>query len=178
MHEIVSKGVVDVFCCIEYGDLNAFKVLQYLGAVTEVDGAVFSPKFSVFISEAKWKQISPEDQAAIMKLSGEALARRSALIDEHNADLKKKYVADGGIVVTATPAFNAELKKAWEPLIEEWIAEAKASRREWARGAGLLSGGGKEGGAGIALAAFSGAPERQDAKVVLRAGCAHDSSTR
>jgi TRAP-type C4-dicarboxylate transport system substrate-binding protein len=126
MHEIVSKGVVDVFCCIEYGDLNAFKVLQYLGAVTEVDGAVFSPKFSVFISEAKWKQISPEDQAAIMKLSGEALARRSALIDEQNADLKKKYVADGGIVVTATPAFNAELKKAWEPLIEEWIAEAKA----------------------------------------------------
>lgn len=127
MYEIVSKGVVDVFCCIEYGDLNAFKVLQYLGAVTEVDGAVFSPKFSVFISAAKWKQISPEDQAAIMKLSGEALARRSALIDDFNADLKKKYISDGGIVVPATKEFNAELKKAWEPLIEEWIAQAKAS---------------------------------------------------
>ena len=104
MYEIVSKGVVDVFCCIEYGDLNAFKVLQYVGAVTEVDGAVFSPKFSVFIHNAKWEQISPKDQAAIMKLSGEALARRSALIDDHNADLKKKYIAGGGIVVPATTA--------------------------------------------------------------------------
>jgi TRAP-type C4-dicarboxylate transport system substrate-binding protein len=126
MHEIVSKGVVDVFCCIEWGDLNAFKVLQYVGAVTEVDGAVFSPKFSVFISAAKWKQISPQDQEAILKLSGEALARRSALIDEQNADLKKKYVAGGGVIAQATPAFNAELKKVWERLIEEWIAEAKA----------------------------------------------------
>ena len=125
MHEIVSKGVVDVFCCVEFGDLNAFKVIQHVGAVTEVEGAVFAAKFSVFISQAKWKQISPADQEAIMKLSGEALALRSALIDEVNSDLKKKYIADGGIVVQATPAFNAELKKAWEPLIEEWIAETK-----------------------------------------------------
>lgn len=126
MHEIVSKGVVDMFCCVEFGDLNAFKVLQYLGAVTEVDGAVFAGTFSVFISTAKWKQISPEDQAAIVKLSGEALARRSAFIDEQNAAVKKKYLADGGIVAPATATFNAELKKAWEPLIEEWIAGAKA----------------------------------------------------
>lgn len=124
MYEIISKGVVDAFCCIEYGDLNAFKVLQYVGAVTEVDGAVFSPKFSVFVSKSKWSQISPADQAAIRKISGEALARRSAGIDEANAALKQKYVADGGIVVSASPEFNAQLKQAWAPLYEEWIAEA------------------------------------------------------
>jgi TRAP-type C4-dicarboxylate transport system substrate-binding protein len=124
MYEIISKGVVDVFCCIEYGDLNAFKVLQYLGAVTEVDGAVFSPKFSVFISARKWSEISKADQAAIMKLSGEALARRSALIDEQNAEVRKKYLADGGTIVKASDAFNAELKKAWQPIIDGWIAEA------------------------------------------------------
>jgi len=124
MYEIISKGVVDAFCCIEYGDLNAFKVLQYVGAVTEVEGAVFSPKFSVFMSAAKWRQIAPADQAAIMKISGEALALRSAGIDEGNAVLKKKYIADGGIVVPATAAFNAELKAVWKPLVDEWIAEA------------------------------------------------------
>ena len=124
MYEIISKGVVDAFCCIEYGDLNAFKVLQYVGAVTEVEGAVFSPKFSVFVSAAKWAQISPADQAAIMNISGEALARRSAGIDEGNAILKKKYIADGGIVVSATPAFNSELKAVWKPLVDQWIAEA------------------------------------------------------
>jgi len=124
MHEIISKGVVDAFCCIEYGDLNAFKVIQYVGAVTEVEGAVFSPKFSVFMSAAKWAQISAADRAAIMNISGEALARRSAGIDEGNAALKKKYIADGGIVVPATPAFNAELKAAWKPLVEQWMADA------------------------------------------------------
>jgi TRAP-type C4-dicarboxylate transport system substrate-binding protein len=126
MYEIISKGVVDAFCCIEYGDLDAFKVLQYLGAVTEVDGAVFSPKFLVFISNAKWKQISPKDQAAIMAVSGEALARRAAGIDKHNAEVKKKYLANGGVIVKATPEFNAELKKAWQQLIDKWIADANA----------------------------------------------------
>lgn len=126
MYEIISKGVVDAFCCIEYGDLDAFKVLQYLGAVTEVDGAVFLPTFSVFISNAKWAQISPKDQAAIMSVSGEALARLSAGIDKHNAEIKKKYLAQGGVIVKATPEFNAELKKAWAPLIEKWIANANA----------------------------------------------------
>ena len=124
MHEIISKGVVDAFCCIEYGDLNAFKVIQYVGAVTEVEGAVFSPKFSVFMSAAKWSQISAADRAAIMNISGEALARRSAGIDEGNAALKKKYIADGGILVPATAAFNAELKAAWKPLVEQWMADA------------------------------------------------------
>ena len=126
MYEIISKGVVDAFCCIEYGDLDAFKVLQYLGAVTEVDGAVFSPKFLVFISNAKWKQISAKDQAAIMAVSGEALARRAAGIDKHNAEVKKKYLAGGGVIVPATPEFNAELKKAWQPLFDKWVADANA----------------------------------------------------
>lgn len=125
MYEVISKGVVDAFCCIEYGDLDAFKVLQYLGAVTEIDGAVFSPTFSVFISNAKWAQISPKDQAAIMAVSGEALARLSAGIDQRNAEVKKRYLAGGGVIVEATRDFNAELRKAWTPLIEKWIANAK-----------------------------------------------------
>ena len=125
MYEIISKGVVDHFCCIDYGDLEAYKVLQYLGAVTEVEGGVFSPKFTVFINNAKWKAISAKDRAAIMKISGEALARRAAENDVHNVAVKKDYIAHGGIVVKATPAFDAALKKAWKPLYDHWIAEAK-----------------------------------------------------
>ncbi|MGA7488540.1 MAG: TRAP transporter substrate-binding protein DctP [Xanthobacteraceae bacterium] len=124
MYEIISKGVVDAFCCIDYGDMDAYKVLQYVGAVTEVEGGVFSPKFSVFINNAKWKTISPKDQAAIMAVSGEALARRTAAVDAHNETVKQKYLGQGGIIVPATPAFNAQLKQAWAPMFDEWIAEA------------------------------------------------------
>ena len=104
--------------------MEAYKVLQYVGAVTEVDGAMFSPKFSVFISNAKWKTISPKDQAAIMKISGEALARRAAASTSTTRPSRKAYLAHGGIIVKATPAFNAELKKAWQPLYDKWIADA------------------------------------------------------
>jgi TRAP-type C4-dicarboxylate transport system substrate-binding protein len=124
MYEIISKGVVDHFCCIDYGDMQAYKVLQYVGAVTEVEGGVFSPKFSVFINNAKWKSISPKDQAAIMKISGEALARRAGVNDEHNEAVRKDYLAHGGIIVKASPEFNAALKKAWRPLYDSWIASA------------------------------------------------------
>lgn len=124
MYEIISKGVVDHFCCIDYGDMEAYKVLQYVGAVTEVDGGVFSPKFSVFITNAKWNAISPKDQAAIMKISGEALARRASATDAHNQAVEKSYLAHGGIIVKATPAFDAALKKAWQPLYDQWVAQA------------------------------------------------------
>lgn len=124
MYEIISKGVVDHFCCIDYGDMKAYKVLQYVGAVTEIDGAMFSPKFAVFVNKAKWMTISAKDRAAIMKISGEALARRGGVNDEHNVALRKAYLAHGGIIEKATPAFNAALKKAWQPLYDQWIASA------------------------------------------------------
>ena len=59
-----------------------------------------------------------------MKISGEALARRAAADDAHNEAIKKDYLAHGGIIVKASPEFNAALKKAWKPLYDEWIAEA------------------------------------------------------
>ena len=124
MYEIISKGVVDEFCCVEYGDLKAFKVLQFAKSITVVKGGVLAPAFSVFISNAKWAQISPRDQAAIMKISGEALARRAAGIDQHSKEVVDEYVAQGGIVEKAKPAFNAELEKVWKPLYDQWIASA------------------------------------------------------
>lgn len=124
MYDIVSKGVVDGLCCIDYEDMSVFKVMKYIGAVTKVDGGVFSPKFSMFVSNAKWKQISPKDQKAIMAISGEALARRSAAIDAHNEQFRQEYLKRGGIIVNAKPSFDAALKKLWKPLTDQWIARA------------------------------------------------------
>ena len=38
--------------------------------------------------------------------------------------VRKSYLAHGGIIVKASPAFNAALKKAWKPLFDAWIASA------------------------------------------------------
>lgn len=124
MYEVISKGVVDAFCCTPYSEMKSFRVTQYAHATTEVNGGVFAATFSVFINKAKWNSISPKDRAAIMKISGEALARRGAVSDAHNQVDKKSYLAHGGIVVKAKPAFNAALKKVWKPLYDKWIAMA------------------------------------------------------
>ncbi|MGE3645768.1 MAG: hypothetical protein AB7F96_18130 [Beijerinckiaceae bacterium] len=122
VHEIVSKGVVDAFCCIDFENLEAVKVMDYVGAVTEVDGGVFAAKFAVFMNERKWNAIAAKDREAIEKLSGEALALRSIEIDRTAEAAQKAYLAKGGIVEKAAPAFNAELKKIWSPLQEKWFA--------------------------------------------------------
>ncbi|MGE3248247.1 MAG: TRAP transporter substrate-binding protein DctP, partial [Beijerinckiaceae bacterium] len=123
-YDILSKGVVDASCCLDFGDLNALKLTQFIGAVTKVDGGVFSAKFAMFLSEKKWAAISPKDRAIIDQLSGEALARRSAAIDKSDADALRAYIGNGGVVVDASPAFNAELKNIWDPLRKAWAAEA------------------------------------------------------
>ena len=45
--------------------------------VTYVPGGLYNVSFALIMNPAKWKQISEADQAAINKLSGEALARRA-----------------------------------------------------------------------------------------------------
>jgi TRAP-type C4-dicarboxylate transport system substrate-binding protein len=124
MYDVVSKGIVDAFCCINYEVMSVVKVMQYAGAVTEVDGGVAVGVFSLFISNGKWKQISREDQEAITAISGEAIARRAAKIDAHNEEIKKDYLAKGGVVVEANATFNDALKKAWRPLFDRWVADA------------------------------------------------------
>jgi TRAP-type C4-dicarboxylate transport system substrate-binding protein len=124
MHQIISNGAVDAFSCVEYADLETYDVLQYVGAATEIEGGLFSAQFCVFFGNAKWREIAPRDQDAIMEISGEALARRSSSIDAQCEAVKQRYLAQGGIVVPATPAFNAEIKQAWAPLIDQWIESA------------------------------------------------------
>lgn len=123
-YDIVSKGVVDAFCCIDFGDLNALKLKQFVGAVTNVEGGVFQANFSVFLSQKKWNEISAADRAIIEKLGGEALARRASHIDQVDADAREAYRKEGGIIVNASSAFNTDLKKAWLPMTKVWADAA------------------------------------------------------
>ena len=124
-YDIVSKGIVDAFCCIDFGDLNAFKLTPFVGAVTRIEGGIFAAKFTVFFSQRKWAEISPRDREIIMKLSGEALARRSEALDLVDARLMKAYKDGGGIIAEAPAAFNAALKQPFEALGRKWIESVK-----------------------------------------------------
>lgn len=125
MYEVISGGVVDAFCCIDYGTVEAFNVSQYVRSVTEVPASIFAPAFAVFLSSEIWSEISPEDQEAIRAVSGEALARRVAGFDADNEAARQRFIEAGIPIEMASEAFVAEIEAAVEPVREAWFASVE-----------------------------------------------------
>ena len=124
IYPIVSKGTVDAFSGLSVADSYRFKVAQFAKSFTKVEGNIFAPSFSAFVNQAKWNKISKKDRAAIMNMSGEALARRSRNWDLDDAPAEEKFRKDGKEVINASPAMMKVLRKAWAPIKDEWIAQA------------------------------------------------------
>ncbi|MCK0121240.1 LysM peptidoglycan-binding domain-containing protein [Loktanella sp. F6476L] len=61
-------------------------------SVMEVDNGLYTPTFSVVMSNDAWAQISDEDQAAIREVSGEALAHRSAAWDDFDNSFRSRML--------------------------------------------------------------------------------------
>lgn len=122
MHEVISGGVVDSFCCINFESLEVFGVIEFAKAATEIPGHVFAPAFAVYVRSDVWATISPEDQEKIRAVSGEALARRAAGGDDKEAAARDRAIASGVAITPASDAFAAELTTAFAPVKDAWIA--------------------------------------------------------
>ena len=64
-------------------------------SVMEVDYGLYTPTFSVVLSNDAWAQISPADQQAIADVSGEALAHRSAAWDDFDNAFRARMMERG-----------------------------------------------------------------------------------
>lgn len=122
MHEVISGGVVDSFCCINFESLEVFGVIDFAKASTDVPGHVFAPAFAVYVRSDVWATISPEDQAKIRAVSGEALAARAVGGDDKEAAARERALASGKTITPASDAFVAELTAAFAPVKDAWIA--------------------------------------------------------
>ena len=125
MHEVISGGVVDSFCCINFESLEVFGVIDFAKAATDVPGQIFAPAFAVYLRSDVWATISPEDQAKIQAVSGEALARRAAGGDDKEAAARERAAASGKTITPASDAFVAELTTAFAPVKDAWIASVE-----------------------------------------------------
>lgn len=119
---IVSKGVVDGFNALVAGDTYSFNIVRYTKSCTMVPGGTFTPTFSVVMNKNAWGGLSAATKASLMKASGENLARLGTIGHEDGIKQEKRFVADGKKLIPASPQFEAALRKAWQPLHEEWIA--------------------------------------------------------
>ena len=125
IHDQVSKGIVDMAAGLSYHPADGFNAMPYLKSATEIPGGLFAPTFSIILSKAKWAQISKDDQAKIMEVSGEKLARSCEYWDTLEKASMDKFLKSGKTRVAAPPELIAALKKAFAPDEEAWLADAK-----------------------------------------------------
>ena len=92
--------------------------------VTEIDNGVYTPTFSVILSNQAWARISPQDQAAIREISGERLAERSASWDAFDNGHRAHMLTTGLNVAKADAALLAELEAELASRLQIWIDAA------------------------------------------------------
>ncbi len=125
-YELLSQGVADGLFFPKESPLS-FKLVPLIKHVTYVPGGLYNTSFAHIMNEAKWKQISEADRAAISKLSGEALARRTGKAWDAVDARGEKAVRDANIpVVVADAKFIAEIKAKTSGLAQAWVERAKA----------------------------------------------------
>lgn len=94
-------------------------------SVMEVDNGVYTPTFSVILSNEAWAQISADDQQTILEISGEALAFRSAAWDEFDNTFRSRMMDLGLDFKKADKALLEDLWLGSFGKLNEWIADVE-----------------------------------------------------
>jgi len=125
-YELLSQGVADGLFFPKESPLS-LKLVPLIKHTTYIPLGLYNVSFAHVMNEAKWKQISEADRAAIAKLSGEALARRTGKAWDAADTRGEKAVRDASIpIVVADAKFVAEIKAKTSGLRQAWIDRAKA----------------------------------------------------
>ena len=95
--------------------------------VMEVDNGLYTPTFSVVLSNAAWAQISPRDQQAILQVSGEALANRSAEWDAFDNSFRSRMLDLGLVFKKADKALLNDLFQSSLGDLKTWTKSAAAA---------------------------------------------------
>lgn len=125
-YELLSQGVADGIL-FPYESVNFFKLIPQLDTGLSVPGGLYNTSFYIVMNKAKWDSLSPENQAAIDSVTGEALARMAGQMWD-KADAAGLAAMDGGIAVSEA---SAEQVEAWSaklaPVMEAKLAEVEAA---------------------------------------------------
>jgi TRAP-type C4-dicarboxylate transport system substrate-binding protein len=124
VYDVLSKGVGDGVL-FPPESIPSFKLNGVVRYGVHVPGGFHQTAFAFIINQAKWNALSPADQAAISKLTGEHMARLwGELWDKTNADAIEQMNKGGVKIETASPALLADIRKRLSSLETGWIAEA------------------------------------------------------
>jgi TRAP-type C4-dicarboxylate transport system substrate-binding protein len=126
-YEILSGGIADG---IQFPaeSVTAFKIDPVLDQGLIVPGGLYNVSFFVVMNEAKWKALTAEDQAAILSVSGEKLAKAAGKIwDKADADGYRIMAEKGKIALVHPEAAQLDaFKAALEPYVQTALKQIGA----------------------------------------------------
>jgi TRAP-type C4-dicarboxylate transport system substrate-binding protein len=123
-YDVLSKGVGDGVL-FPPESIPGFKVTSAVRHGIHVPGGFNQAVQALIINEAKWKALSPADQAAIEKLLGEHWSLLwGNLWDRTNAAAVESMAKDGVSIRNASPELLAEIRRRLAKIETDWIAEA------------------------------------------------------
>ena len=129
IHDALSRGILDGVS-MPYSGITRLGLQPYLRYQTRLAGGVglsFGGFFLVANSKS-WSRIAPDDQSAILGISGEKFARRAAKVFNTEVAASAAELRDAGVIdVDTTEAFDRELRQAAAFLDAEWTAKAEAA---------------------------------------------------
>ncbi len=125
-YELMANGVADgVFFPKE--SIKSFKLTKLVRHATLVPDGLYNVSFFLVMNPKTFASLSAEDQAAVMKVSGENFARLSGKAwDRVDVEGVEAMKADGVEVIDATPDLVTQIRARTASLEDKWIGEVKA----------------------------------------------------
>ncbi|MBK0329786.1 TRAP transporter substrate-binding protein [Rhodobacteraceae bacterium F11138] len=117
-YELLSGGIIDgTYFPVEA--VPFFKIDDEVTAALTVPGGAFNIAFFLAMNPRSFDRLSPEDQAAIMEVSGEAFARRAGQAWDRSDEAAMQVMRDKVEFVAASLEDVSEIERAAMPLIAE-----------------------------------------------------------
>jgi len=125
MYELVSSGVVDGGV-LPPEVVTGFKLDGLLKRMTVIPGGFVNTVNMLAINSDKWKTISRADQDAILRISGEALAKKAGMVHDSFAKETTEAIVRGGATIDRpSPAMVELMKSRVKPIELGWMEKAR-----------------------------------------------------
>ncbi|MEC7762132.1 MAG: TRAP transporter substrate-binding protein [Pseudomonadota bacterium] len=130
LYELANGGVIDG-AIFPLDSVVGFNLQGVLKTVTYMPGGFNNSMVLIAMNPAAWDRISEADQAAIMDISGEALAARVGnMLTETLAEACETLTSNGVEIYEPDQALVDAMEAAAAPAREDWIERAKAAGME------------------------------------------------
>ena len=123
-YDLLSRGVVDGGL-LPYAALTGWHLLEFVAHQVIFPGGILPGSFFIVVNQKSWDAIAAEDQAAIMRVSGERYAKRAGFVFDEEAEKALDMICESTVRLSvASPGLINGFAAAAGFIDEEWVRKA------------------------------------------------------